>query len=86
MHLNDGAIKLAQPQLIDSIIADLYLHHNMKTHTMPALATALLHKDHDGPTMQSEFHYHSVIGKLNFLERSTRMDFSCSIHQCAQFS
>ena len=36
--------------------------------------------------MQPEFHYRSVIGKLNFLEKSTRPDISISIHQCAQFS
>ena len=27
----NGAIKLAQPQLIDSIIADLHLQHNTRT-------------------------------------------------------
>ena len=36
--------------------------------------------------MQPEFHYCSVIGKLNFLEKSTRPDISVSIHQCARFS
>ena len=36
--------------------------------------------------MQPEFHYHSVIGKLNFLEKSTRPDISISVHQCARFS
>ena len=36
--------------------------------------------------MQPEFHYCSVIGKLNFLEKSTRPDISFSVHQCARFS
>ena len=27
-----------------------------------------------------------MIGKLNFLEKSTRLDISFVIHQCAQFS
>ena len=36
--------------------------------------------------MTPEFHYRSVIGKLNFLEKSTRLDISVSVHQCARFS
>ena len=36
--------------------------------------------------MTPEFHYRSVIGKLNLLEKSTRPDVSVSIHQCARFS
>ena len=36
--------------------------------------------------MTPEFHYHSVIGKLNLLEKSTRPDISVSVHQCARFS
>ena len=33
--------------------------------------------------MTPEFHYRSVLGKLNFLEKSTRPDISVSVHQCA---
>ena len=36
--------------------------------------------------MTPDFHYPSVIGKLNFLEKSTRLDISISMHQCACFS
>ena len=36
--------------------------------------------------MAPEFHFRSVIGKLNFLEKSTRPDISVSVHQCARFS
>ena len=36
--------------------------------------------------MGEDFHYRSVIGKLNFWEKSTRIDISYSVHQCAQFS
>ena len=44
------------------------------------------HKDSDGPEITPDFHYHSVIGKLNFLEKSTHPDISVSVHQCARFS
>ena len=53
---------------------------------MPAVTTSLLHKDTDGPDMPPDFHYRSVIGKLNFLEKSTRPDISVSVHQCSCFS
>ena len=36
--------------------------------------------------MTPDFYYRSVIGKLNFLEKSTRPDISVSVHQCARFS
>ena len=46
----------------------------------------MLHNDADGPDMMPDFHFHSVIGKLNFLEKSTRPDISISVHQCTQFT
>ena len=47
---------------------------------MPSVPTNLLRKDTDGTDMTP------VMGKLNFLEKSTRPDISVSIHQCARFS
>ena len=32
------------------------------------------------------FHYRSVIGKLNYLERGSSSDISYIVHQCARFS
>ena len=82
---NDGTIKLSQPQLIASILKDLHLQENTKTRATPAVG-AILHKDSDGDLFNNEFHYRSVIGKLNFLEKSTRPDISYAVHQCARFS
>ena len=81
----NGKLKLSQPQLIASILKDLHLQSNTKGQKTPALQT-LLHKDPDGPDMTKEFHYRCVIGKLNFLEKSTRPDISFIVHQCARFS
>ena len=81
----DGSIHLSQPQLIDSIIKDLYLQPGSNPKSTPAVTSTLLHKDTDGPDMQPEFHYRSVIGKLNFLEKSTRPDISISVDECARF-
>ena len=67
----DSSIHLSQPQLIDSITKDLRLQPGSNPKSTPAVTSTLLHKDTNGPDMQPEFHYHSVIGKLNFLEKST---------------
>ena len=77
---------LTQPQLIKSIINDLHLESGSNPKKMPAVTTNLLHKDINGPEMTLDFHYHSIIGKLNFLEKSTHPDISVSMHQCAHFS
>ena len=65
---DDGTIMLTQPQLIDSIIEDLNMQDNTKPQSIPACSTKLLHKDTDGESTEANFHYRSVIGKLNFRE------------------
>ena len=82
----DGSILLTQPPLIDSIIEDVHLQSSSNGKKTPSVTTSLLHKDAGGPESTPDFHYRSVIGKLNFLEKSTRPDISISIHQCTHFS
>ena len=86
-HKKNGEIMLTQPQLIASILSNL--HHqkdNFITQKTPCLSTVLLHKDPKGKPMNTEFNYCSVIGKLNFLEKSTCPDITYAVHQCACFS
>lgn len=80
-------LSLTQPHLIASILEDLGLQANSKSRETPALSTSILHKDETGePMNKDEFHYRSVVGKLNFLEKSTRPDIAYAVHQCARFS
>ena len=65
---DDGSILLTQPQLIDSIIKDLHLQSSSNGKKTPSMMTSQLHKDTDGTEMMPDFHYRSVIGKLNFLK------------------
>ena len=81
----DGSIMLMQPQLVDSIIKDLHLQSSSNSKKTPSVTTSSLHKDTDGPEMTPDFHYCSVIGKLNFLEKSTHPNISISMHQCMCF-
>ena len=81
-HKPNGEITLTQPQLIASILKDLHLDKdNVITRKTPCLSTVLLHKDPNGQPMTNEFNYRSVIGKLNFLEKSTQPDIAYAVHQ-----
>ncbi len=84
--LDNGCIKLSQPHLIQSILDDLGFNERTGTKTTPAASTVRLNRDLHGKPMTDDFHYRSVIGKLNFLEKSTRLDLGYSVHQCARFS
>ncbi len=70
---NDGTVHLTQPHLIDSILKELGLQANSaKSKTMPAASSKLLGCHDDVPPHDKDsFHYRHIIGKLNYLEKST---------------
>ena len=84
--LPDCTITLTQPHLIDSIIADLGFKENTKGKATPAPSTASINRDLNGPPHAESWEYRSVIGKLNFLEKSTRPDIAFAVHLCARYS
>ena len=49
-------------------------------------SSKLLGRHKDSPDFDGHFNYRRVIGKLNFLEQSTRGDISYATHMCARFS
>jgi hypothetical protein len=86
-HKIDGTIHLTQKRLIQSILEDLGLpSSNVKCMSTPMASHKLLSRHHDSPDFDGSFNYRRVIGKLLFLEKSTRPDLSYAIHQCARFS
>jgi hypothetical protein len=83
---------MKQPHLIDSILQDLNLLNNMfeplhstKIKHLPSLATKRISPDSTGKPLKVDWDYHSVIGKLNYLEKSTRPDISFVVPQLARF-
>jgi hypothetical protein len=91
-RLSDGSFKLLQPHLIDSILHDLGLISadgqpmpNVKLLSTPSLLAKLFGPDPQGAPFDYPWHYRSIIGKLNFLEKSTHADISYPVHQCACF-
>ena len=81
-----GQMHLSQTRLIDSILDDLRLPEDAQGKDIPAASTVKMRSDDDGDPFDGHFHYRSVIGKLNFLEKSTRPDISYAVHQCARFA
>jgi Reverse transcriptase (RNA-dependent DNA polymerase) len=87
--LQNGTIKVTQPHLIQSILNDLHFNERTGTKATPAASTMKLHRDVHGIEFNEEkedWHYRSVIGKLNFIEKSTWPDIAYAVHQCARFS
>lgn len=83
---DNDTIEMTQPHLIRSILKDLNLDDQSKTASTPALSSVLLHADLDGEDHDGHFNYRGVVGKLNYLEKSTRPDIAFAVHQCARFS
>ena len=83
--LENGTIKLSQPHLIDQIIEDVNFQSDTKLKSTPAASTKILDKDEDGELHNATWHFRSIIGKLNFLEKSTRGELGYAVHQCARF-
>ena len=86
IYEKDGTIKMSQPQLIDQIIEDVFKFKRSKNlPDIPALSTSILQRDEKAPPFKGNFHYRSIIGKLNYLEKGTRPDIGYATHQLARF-
>ena len=85
-HFEGGKSRLSQPHLIQQIISDLGFKANTKSESVPAIPNHILNRDYHGKAFDEPWAYRSVVGKLNFLEKSTRADISYAVHQCARFA
>jgi hypothetical protein len=87
----DGKLEMTQPTLTLSILKDVGLWENGKknqatSRATPAYSTTILTSDEGGEDFNDkEFNYRQVIGKLLYLEKSTRPDIACAVHQCARY-
>ena len=80
--------RLTQSHLIDQLVEDVGLKDKQfKIPKIPAHSSKiLLRRADEKPFDHSKFHYRSVIGKLNYLEKNTRPDIAYAVHQLARFS
>ena len=82
---SQNEIIFTQPHLIDDILQDLGLQHAKEGKETPAASSRILTRNDYGADHDKSFHYRSVIGKLNYLEKATRPDISFATHQCARY-
>ena len=59
---------------------------NLKEKSTPAVSSRILSFHKESEPFDGSFHYRSIIGKLNFLEKSTRPDIAFITHQCARYT
>ena len=75
------------PPEIQSILHDLKLTDDkVKPKDIPMASSRILHRHPESPTFDGNFNYHSIIGRLNYLEKASRPDLSYSVQQCTRFS
>jgi hypothetical protein len=79
-------IELTQRHLIQQILDDVGMKSNTKTKDKAAPSSTILRRDLDGAPFKEDWDHRLVIGKLNFLEKSTRPEIAYAVHQCARFS
>ena len=78
-------IELTQPHLIQQILDDMGMKSNSKTKDKAAPSSTILRRDLNGVPIAESWDYRSIVGKLNFLEKSTRPEIAYAVHQCARF-
>ena len=82
----DGTIHLAHPHLINQILEDLRLDGpDAATKSTPAKVGVALHRRPKSQPFDGHFNCRLVIGKANYLEKSTHPKIAYTLHWCARF-
>ena len=58
---------------------------NVVPKTTPAPSSRILHAHKNSKPFDESFHYRSIIGKIGYLEKGSRIDIAYINHQCARF-
>jgi hypothetical protein len=78
-RLADGRVKMSQPQIIEQILKDVGMNQGANTKSTPC-RQSILQRDLHGDPCKGKFHYRSVVGNLNFLEKGARPDIAYATH------
>ena len=80
-------IVLSQPHLITQILKDLKMDNTSVKHKdTPSMVSKILTKGIGENEFNKIFHYRSIIGKLNYMEKGSRSDISYITYQCARYT
>ena len=67
------------------IYKELGLDENTSTKKIPAASSKILKRHEKSEKFEGTFNYRSIIGKVNYLEKGSRLDLAYSAHQAARF-
>ena len=73
---------MKQPYLIECCLQEMSITEEMNIKKLPA-TKHLLHKDKEGYPIQHSWYYRTVIGLLNYLKYSTRLDLAMRSYEVA---
>jgi len=79
-------MKLSQPLLIQQIPEEMGFNHRTKGRATPALSSQILSRYCEGTLKLMAWNYRSILGKLNYLKKSTCPDIAYGVHQLARFA
>lgn len=82
---NNTSINMKQEFLIQRIIDSIDFKETPTNLKDNPIVKPMLNKDIDGDPRKHDWNYRSVIGMLNYLEKTTRPDLATAVHQCARF-
>jgi hypothetical protein len=77
---------LTQPHLIQQILDVVGMKSNTKVKDKAAPSTTILCHYLNGEPFDKKWEHRSIVGKLNFLEKSARPEITYAVHQCIRFS
>ncbi|KAI2501363.1 hypothetical protein MHU86_13099 [Fragilaria crotonensis] len=85
-RVNATTFNLSQPHLINDVIKELRLDgKNVAIKKTTGASSKTLTRHLDSPPFDDHFNYRRVIGQMNYLEKCSRLDISCAVHQGARF-
>jgi Reverse transcriptase (RNA-dependent DNA polymerase)/GAG-pre-integrase domain len=85
-RVNSSTFNLSQPHLITDVIKELRLDgQNVTIKKTTGASSKTLGRHLDAPPFDDHFNYRRVIGQMNYLEKCSRLDISCAVHQGARF-
>lgn len=82
---NGNQLEMKQQYLIQRIIGCMNFDETSSKAKDNPIIKPMLNRDIEGDSRKHDWNYRSVIGMLNYLEKTTRPDLSVAVHQCARF-
>jgi hypothetical protein len=82
----ENTFNLSQPHPINDVIKELHLDgQNVAIKRTTGASSKTLCRHLDSRPFDEPFNYRWVVGQLNYLEKCSRLDISCVVHQAARF-